>query len=247
MRPPRRGSAVSTADYTTSYNASYSASYSAGSSASNSASYTTDHAARHDAGGPTDHPTSRDVTGSPADDRASQELQTRRLSLIRGGGTGARQLSLPLEYEVAPGVPAIPPTPTHLHLVGSAEPEVLTEPSTEGEPTLPPPGLWTMRLARAIAEVAHGERPAGQLAPHVSREQLLRLSRRGQAVVRHPAGRAQRGATRLRTVRGVRVCPVAPGVVEASAVLVGGQRAQAIALRLEAVGSQWIATAVELG
>ncbi|MFN5466380.1 MAG: hypothetical protein ACK5CQ_15225, partial [Cyanobacteriota bacterium] len=46
------------------------------------------------------------------------------------------QLSLPLEYEVAPGVPAIPPTPTHLHLVGSAEPEVLTEPSTEGEPTL---------------------------------------------------------------------------------------------------------------
>ena len=191
----------------------------------------------------------------------------RRLSLIRGEGSGARQLCLPLEYEVAPGVPAIPPTPTHLHLVGSSHPEVLADAptdgtSTDGAPTdgaatdgaatdgaaaLPPPGLWTMRLARAIAEVAHGERPAGQLTPHVSREQLLRLSRRGQAVLRHPSSAAQRGSTRLRTVRGVRVCSVAPGVVEASAVLVGGQRAQAIALRLEAVGSNWVATAVELG
>lgn len=181
-----------------------------------------------------------------------REVEPRHLSLIRGDGPGARQLCLPLEYEVAPGVPAIPPTPTHLHLVGSSEPEVLPEVPSDGtqagaEPALPPPGLWTMRLARAIAEVAHGERPAGQLTPHVSREQLLRLSRRGQAVARHPSGRTQRGTTRLRTVRGVRVCPVAPGVVEASAVLVGGQRAQAIALRLEAVGTQWIATAVELG
>ncbi len=201
----------------------------------------------------------------------------RRLSLIRGEGSGARHLCLPLEYEVAPGVPAIPPTPTHLHLVGSSHQEVLADAPTDGTstdgaspdgaanvgaanvgaanvgaanvgaPALPPPGLWTMRLARAIAEVAHGERPAGQLTPHVSREQLLHLSRRGQAVLRHPSSAAQRGSTRLRSVRGVRVCSVAPGVVEASAVLVGGQRAQAIALRLEAVGSNWVATAVELG
>lgn len=228
MRPPRRGSAVSTADHTTELTTEFKAAFKADS-----------------------------FDRRPAEPEGILEAEgprtaeARHLSLIRGDGPGARQLCLPLEYEVAPGVPAIPPTPTHLHLVGSAESPVLTETAgdgapPDGAPTLPPPGLWTMRLARAIAEVAHGERPAGQLSPHVARDQLMRLSRRGQAVVRHPAGRAQRGTTRLRTVRGVRVCPVAPGVVEASAVLVGGPRAQAIALRLEAVGSQWIATAVEL-
>lgn len=192
--------------------------------------------------------TTVNTTVGPGEDhgepRPARGREPRSLSLIRGEGAGARQLCLPLEYEVAPGVPAIPPTPTHLHLVESGDVVVDTPPA---EGALPPPGLWTMRLARAIAEVAHGERPAGQLAPHVARDQLQRLSRRGQAVARHPSGRGQHGATRLRTVRGVRVCTVAPGVVEASAVLVGAQRAQAIALRLEAVGSQWIATAVELG
>lgn len=161
-----------------------------------------------------------------------------RLRLIRGEGSGARQLALPLEYEVAPGVPAIPPVPAHLHLVTDAPA------MPEG---LPPAGLWTARLARAIVEVAQGERPAAQLAGHLSRDQLTRLTLRGNAVARHPSSRQQRGATRMRQVRGVRVCPVAPGIVETSAVLIGGQRAQAIALRLEAVGQQWLATAVELG
>lgn len=165
------------------------------------------------------------------------------LRLIPGEGTG--QLTLPLEYEVAPGVPAIPPVPTHLHLVGAPEPAVET--ATEQPSALPPAGLWTARLARAIAEVAHGERPASQLTSHVAKDQLLRLSMRGSAVQRHPSNRDRRGSTRLRQVRGVRICPVAPGIVEASAVLVGGPRAQAIALRLEAVGDQWLATAVELG
>jgi hypothetical protein len=45
----------------------------------------------------------------------------------------------------------------------------------------------------------------------------------------------------------VRVCPVAPGIVETSAVLVGGERAQAVAIRLEAVAGRWLATAVVLG
>lgn len=167
-----------------------------------------------------------------------ETVEPPRLRLIPGEGSGARQLALPLEYEVAPGVPAIPPVPTHLHLVTDAPA------MPEG---LPPAGLWTARLARAIVEVAQGERPAAQLAPHVSRDQLTRLSLRGNAVARHPSSRQTRGATRMRQVRGVRVCPVAPGIVETSAVLIGGQRAQAVALRLEAVGQQWLATAVELG
>lgn len=180
--------------------------------------------------------TAQEATRSRA--KAPDSPESPRLRLIHGEGSGARQLALPLEYDVAPGVPAIPPPPAHLHLVTDAPA------MPDG---LPPAGLWTARLARAIVEVAQGERPASQLAPHVSRDQLTRLSMRGSAVARHPSSRQQRGTARLRQVRGVRVCAVAPGIVETSAVLIGGQRAQAIALRLEAVGQQWLATAIELG
>jgi hypothetical protein len=39
---------------------------------------------------------------------------------------------------------------------------------------------------------------------------------------------------------------VAPGIVETSAVLVGADRAQAIAIRLEATNGRWLATAIEM-
>ena len=149
-----------------------------------------------------------------------------------------RQLSLPYEYDVAPGVPAVPPVPPDLRTVGSA-PE---------HPTgLPDPVAWSARLARAVAEVASGERPPTQLTKLVARDVLGHLALRGQWVQRHPSARAQRGVARLRAVRAVRACTVAPGIVETSAVLVGGDRAHAIAIRLEAVEGQWLATAVQLG
>jgi len=164
--------------------------------------------------------------------------EVRHLRLIKGGGSGARQLSLPYEYEVAPGVPAVPPESPHLRLIGSSE--------QEANPTLPPAGAWTAKMARAITEVALGERPPQQLAAHLSREQLQLLTLRGRAAARHPSRRGQDSSSRVRTVRAVRVCPVAPGIVETSAVLVGGPRVQAIAMRLEAVDDRWVATAVEM-
>lgn len=39
----------------------------------------------------------------------------------------------------------------------------------------------------------------------------------------------------------------APGIIEASAVVIGSVRARAVALRLEAVRGRWLATAVEFG
>jgi len=153
---------------------------------------------------------------------------------------GGEQLCLPYEYEVSPGVPAEPPVPMLLHLVGGT-------PEPRFDPRLPDPGRWTAKIARAVAEVAIGARPPGQLTSHVDRGVLAVLARRGQAVARHPSSRMQRGVARLRAVRAVRVCPVTDGVVECSAVLVGGERAQAIALRLEAVDGRWLATAVQLG
>jgi hypothetical protein len=71
------------------------------------------------------------------------------------------------------------------------------------------------------------------------------LARRGAAALRHPAGKAR--APQCRRVRSVRVTSPAPGIVEASAVVIGGERARAVALRLEVVRGRWLATAVELG
>lgn len=173
---------------------------------------------------------------APADRAAGHPT---RLRVIPGQPAPMEQLHLPYEYEVAPGVPAVPPLPPDLHLVGT--------PGDAGDPALPDPRQWAARLARACAEVAIGARPPGQLTRHVARDELARLARRGVAVQRHPSARAQRGVSRLRTVRAVRVCPVAPGIVETSAVLVGGERAQAIAIRLEAVEGRWLATVVQLG
>ncbi len=151
----------------------------------------------------------------------------------------AQQLRLPLEYEVGPGVPAVPPVPAGLRLVGDGPTSLADD--------LPDPRKWAAQLARAVAEVAVGERPAGQLTRWVVRDELARLARRGTAVARHPSARAKRGVSRLRSVRAVRVCEVAPGIVETSAVLVGGDRAQAVAIRLEVVAGRWLATAVTLG
>lgn len=165
-----------------------------------------------------------------------------RLRVLAGGG-GARQLTLPYEYEVAPGVPAVPTIPSHLRLV----PDSPAEPRDLVPAGLEPPGRWTHRLARAIAEVAAGERQPGQLTGLVSREVQTYLALRGRAVARHPSSRSTRGSSRMVGIRGVRVCPVAPGIVETSAVLVGPDRSRAVAIRLEAQGDRWIATAVTLG
>ena len=147
---------------------------------------------------------------------------------------------LPLEWQVPSGLPATPPPARHLRLV-SPPPEPMP---VEGG-RLPAPAPWVARLAPAILEVAAGERPAGQLTRWVTRDIRETLARRGAAALRHPAGKAR--APQCRRVRSVRVTTPAPGIVEASAVVIGGERARAVALRLEAVRGRWLATAVELG
>lgn len=159
------------------------------------------------------------------------------------------QLPLPLEWEVAPGIPAIPQVPRHLRLVGGTDLNAAPAAAGAAEPS-GPPLEWIARIARAVAEVGSGERPPGQLTRWVERRQLAMLAARGAAVQQHPSTRAQqhrravRGASKVRSIR---VCPVADGVVETSAVLIGGQRARAIALRFELLEESWIVTAASLG
>lgn len=178
-----------------------------------------------------------------APDNLADQAQPRPELRLIEGGSPHRQLALALEWEVSPGVDAVPGAPAQLRLVTRADEASLIPAG------MPDPGRWVAQLARAVAEVHAGERPATQLTRWVSRPQLARLSARAAAYARHPATRAQRATGQVaptRAVRAVRVCPVAPGVVEASAVLVGGQRSRAIAIRLEATGDRWLATAIDL-
>lgn len=158
----------------------------------------------------------------------------------------ARQLPLPLSWEVSPGIPAVPPAPRHLRLVGVPDAAATGAPS-EHQPT----AEWVARMARAVAEVGAGERPAGQLTRWVERNQLRLLAARGAAVARHPSSRGTAAtahrARGLQQVRSIRLCPIIPGVVETSAVLVGAERARAVAMRFEFISERWLLTAFSLG
>ncbi|MDD2818085.1 MAG: Rv3235 family protein [Candidatus Nanopelagicales bacterium] len=163
------------------------------------------------------------------------------------------QLALPLVWEVAPGITAVPPIPRHLRLVGSDAPSDVTGSDPKalpGGPPVPPP-MWVARMARAIAEVASGDRPAQQLSRWVEKRELAVLAARGKAAQLHPSaihGRNARAAARsLQQVRAIRVCPVAPGVAETSAVLVGEGRGKAVAMRFESANNAWQVTAIALG
>ncbi len=169
-----------------------------------------------------------------------------QLRVIDGARTGEgprqmAQLTLPLQWQVD-GMPAAPPAPGYLRVVRDADEQAELAASAKGRPH---PIAWTAQVARVIYEVAQGERPAAQLRRHVARDQLATLAIRGTSYARHPAVRHSRGLSRLRQVRAVRCCLVAPGVVEASAVIVGAARSHAVALRLEAAEDSWLVTAIE--
>jgi hypothetical protein len=164
------------------------------------------------------------------------------LRVITGGRAHQphEQMPLPLGWQVG-GISAEPSPPGYLRVVRDEdEREELAATAHER----PHPIAWTAQIARAIYEVAQGERPASQLRRHVSREQLATLAIRGTSYARHPAARSAHGLSRLRQVRAVRCCVVAPGIIESSAVLVGAARSHAVALRLEARPGSWLVTAV---
>lgn len=174
------------------------------------------------------HPSSRPF-GSPV----------RRMS--RRAKPVCEQLTLPFEWEVAPGVPAMPPAPAHLRLVGADETA-----ATIGDGPKPE---WVARMALAVYEVGHGLRPAGQLTRWVRPDELGRLESRGRETKRHPSTRVVRPTAttpQKHAVRSIRVCPVSPTVYETSAVIVG-TRGTAVGLRLERVAGQWLVTELCLG
>ena len=164
------------------------------------------------------------------------------------------QLPLPLDWQVAPGIDAVPTAPRHLRLVATGPADSYDSGPT-GSPTDSPTNTaptiaWVARMARAVGEVGIGDRPAGQLTRWVERRQLAHLAERGAAIRRHPSSRTagtQAAMRTLKQVRSIRICHIVDGIAETSAVLVGSDRARAIAMRFEYIGDRWLITAVNLG
>lgn len=142
-----------------------------------------------------------------------------------------------------PSAPSETPAPTRSRRPALSV--VQSESITPDLGYLPHPVEWTARMARAVIEAVAGERPAAQLTKWTTREVFNQVSIRAQVARRHPAGKSL--AAPLRKVGSVRVCAVAPGIVEACAVVSGMTRARAIAMRFESRQDRWILTALQLG
>lgn len=112
-------------------------------------------------------------------------------------------------------------------------------------------------IARSVAqgalEVLTGSRPLQQMARWLDPENYERLQLRANLVrcigSAPAAGRAAPPviANRHIVVRSARVCPVTPGVYEASVVAFDQKRVRAVALRIEQRRGTWRVTALEIG
>ncbi len=159
----------------------------------------------------------------------------------------AVQGTLALQWQLPGAVDAEPRPDRALRLV-SREPALDrdTDPAfavvATARAALPDPGPWTGQLVQAVLEVLSHERPRSQLVRWLTSEVYADLGTHlAAAPGRPPAGRPGTGRAR-RTVSSVHIFEPADGVVEATAVVVGGRRARAIALRLEGWDGRWRCT-----
>jgi hypothetical protein len=103
---------------------------------------------------------------------------------------------------------------------------------------------------QAAMEVLAGIRPVHQLARRLDPRCLSALQHRACLIRREVARTNNPALARLHrnsTVRSVRVCEVAEGIFEASAVVVDDVRARAVALRLERGKQVWRVTELVIG
>lgn len=108
--------------------------------------------------------------------------------------------------------------------------------------SLPDARRWAGQFVQAAIEVAAGLRPPSQLVRWTSEEVQACLTRRASL-----AKRLDASPTRRAVVGSVRVCHPQDGVAEASAVVTQGERARAVAVRMEGLDGRWRVTALEFG
>ena len=103
---------------------------------------------------------------------------------------------------------------------------------------------------QAAMEVLAGIRPVHQLSRRLDPRCLATLQHRASLIRRELARSSSPSLARLHknsVVRSVRLCDVAPGIYEASAVVVDDVRARAVAVRLERSKEVWRVTELVVG
>jgi hypothetical protein len=103
---------------------------------------------------------------------------------------------------------------------------------------------------QAAMEVLAGIRPIHQLARRLDPRCLAVLEHRATLIRRELARSTSPTLAKLHqnsVVRSVRACEVAPGIYEASAVVVDDVRARAVAVRLERGTQAWRVTELVVG
>lgn len=154
-------------------------------------------------------------------------------------------LPLPLRNEVPPMAP-VPPIRTRLLVHADPARDRLhgapLDPDDDVDPhfgrrltrrrDLPDPTGWSARFAQATLEVIAGRRTPMQLMRWSNRSVYSQLNYRAGAI----DGRV--------SIRRVRVCEPADGIVESSVVALFNEGAHAIALRFEGLDGRWLCTAL---
>jgi hypothetical protein len=138
------------------------------------------------------------------------------------------QGSLPLEFCLPNGLPAVPRIPQ----------SVAQHPSPS---SIVP---WAARLAQAVLEVVAGERPVTQLSSWVAPDIYRRLDRRHQLRTRLAQTAKRRGRC-AEQVRSVHVCHPTPDVAEISVVCSNDGRCRGLAIRLERRKGRWVCTELD--
>ena len=159
----------------------------------------------------------------------------------------AVQGTLALDWRLPGEVGAVPEPAPSLRLV-TREPalDLDTDPAVAVVATarcdLPDPGPWTAQLVQAVLEVLAQERPRHQLVRWLTTEVYADLGAHLAATGPRTAGRSPAPGRARRTVSSIHVFEPADGVAEATAVVVGGRRARAVAVRLEGWDGRWRCT-----
>jgi hypothetical protein len=159
----------------------------------------------------------------------------------------AVQGTLALDWQLPGEVDAVPTPGPSLRLV-TREPalDADTDPAVAVVATsrvdLPDPGPWTAQLVQAVLEVLAHERPRQQLVRWLAPEVYADLGVHLVASPRRPAPGGPAAGRARRTVSSIHVFEPADGVVEATAVVTGGRRARAVAVRLEGWDGRWRCT-----
>ncbi|CAA9354053.1 MAG: hypothetical protein AVDCRST_MAG72-1638 [uncultured Nocardioidaceae bacterium] len=142
------------------------------------------------------------------------------------------QGTLALDLDTCRGLPATPELRPSLEVV-------------EGR-SIDDISLWSARFAQAVVEVVGGDRPVTQLVRWTTSRVYNDLTRRVRIVARASAGDPRLRVIRPQ-VRSVHVFLPTQSAAEVSVHVRHGQRARAMAARMERDDGRWRCTALQLG